>query len=735
MANLQDFGEKIGGARKDVWKARGLILTDLDEMNAAERKTHIKKDNVWPKSDWEQEIKDGKDQGLAYWQNEMRVSIPPRPPRDTQEAQDNYVEIVGHLRDMVMSLKEPAEIDSFYKKHLLNTYVTKPDYGYWVQVAPAAEGIINNKVLKTAQKSSREMKREAEKKLFGVPKDNQVYTQLKNNLAVFLYDGEHVNITADKYQPERNVLTIASSNGRSFHYFDKESPFYDPDKWEKGTYFIISNITRKPVEINFISRDDAEEFIENYALKAQEAVNSPDPTKSKDENNRKKGFTPPQLSHIKRTGRAYRRFNADGNLFMTDLGFRAGEYGNWVNENERQHFINMAYDGLRDLSRVLETKPSDISLSGSLAIALGSRGRGGAGAAAAHYEPDRQVINLTKMSGAGCLAHEWAHALDHAIGITYGKGGLASERPMPNMPESFKELLSLLKYKKATVSAEVVVEGHEERLRKAEKQLKNWIAYVKPRNISDDFDKKWNELSERITENAASFTGIEYMRLRRGDKILTHPDVEMLSQLRKTVTNHHIPLDAKQAISHWAKDINYHIQEIKNAQPEERKVKTDFYRASIEFDEVYSKAGHGYWQSDCEMFARAFDCYISDKLKAGGFRSDFLSGHADCFLMPDKDGKIVYAFPRGEERELLNEHFDKLFTELKERNFLHNYQEVIDITDSMNSMPEKRLSAAELDAKVGVQYEQMSLDDLIFSANEKSKAACASKKSSKDFSR
>lgn len=45
-----------------------------------------------------------------------------------------------------------------------------------------------------------------------------------------------------------------------------------------------------------------------------------------------------------------------------------------------------------------------------LAIAFGARGRNGK--AAAHYEPLRRVINLTKTMGAGSLAHEWFHAID-----------------------------------------------------------------------------------------------------------------------------------------------------------------------------------------------------------------------------------------------------------------------------------------------------------------------------------
>lgn len=51
--NLQheDFGEKIGGAKKDLWKDRGLYVDDLGGMNEREAEKFVKKDNVWKKPD------------------------------------------------------------------------------------------------------------------------------------------------------------------------------------------------------------------------------------------------------------------------------------------------------------------------------------------------------------------------------------------------------------------------------------------------------------------------------------------------------------------------------------------------------------------------------------------------------------------------------------------------------------------------------------------------------------
>lgn len=97
-------------------------------------------------------------------------------------------------------------------------------------------------------------------------------------------------------------------------------------------------------------------------------------------------------------------------LFLTTFGFRGVEFGNWVNNTERQAALNQTYDALMDLSQVIHKSPKALSLNGELALAFGARGLG---RAAGHYEPGRVVINLTKTKGDGTLAHEWFHAVDN----------------------------------------------------------------------------------------------------------------------------------------------------------------------------------------------------------------------------------------------------------------------------------------------------------------------------------
>lgn len=88
------------------------------------------------------------------------------------------------------------------------------------------------------------------------------------------------------------------------------------------------------------------------------------------------------------------------------------EYGNWVSNNDRYDHLLAAQRSLKHLAQILGSQ--NIGINGNIGIAFGGRGQGGA--AAAHYEPSFNMINLTKPNGAGCLAHEYGHALDYNFG-------------------------------------------------------------------------------------------------------------------------------------------------------------------------------------------------------------------------------------------------------------------------------------------------------------------------------
>lgn len=287
---------------------------------------------------------------------------------------------------------------------------------------------------------------------------------------------------------------------------------------------------------------------------------------------------------------------------MNVFRVRGGEFGNWMTDKDRQASLDFGYDAFCDLADVLDIAIADISFNGKLAIAFGARGSGNA---RAHYEPDLKVINLTKLKGAGSLAHEWGHALDdyisEALGITttklFSETRLITEEQRSLLPE-FSELLHNLKYK----------------------------------------------------------------------TILTE--------------------DGK-----------------------EKTVKTDFLKGSIKFDSCHSKQENGYWQSRPEMFARAFDCYVSDKLKELNRRSDYLTAHANCYKTFDTDGSVIYAYPRGEERKQINESFDILFDALKNKRILHKKTTSTDRVLSEQKKEKDSISFPRQKTDYS-SYNQLSLEDV-----------------------
>lgn len=111
-----------------------------------------------------------------------------------------------------------------------------------------------------------------------------------------------------------------------------------------------------------------------------------------------------------RTGPARRDGDVSAARLAEEFGLRGIEFGNYVEGPRRQADLNAMWDSFCDLSEVLGVPRRAVGR-GALAVAFGARGHG---RASAHYEPGRRVINLTKSSGAGSAAHEWFHSEDNA---------------------------------------------------------------------------------------------------------------------------------------------------------------------------------------------------------------------------------------------------------------------------------------------------------------------------------
>ena len=132
--NLQheDFGEKIGGAKKDLWKDRGMYVDDLGGMNEREAEKFVKKDNVWKKPDYQAMLDDGVPLGVVYFIKKARDSLGASPqyrysdtaPERRRARQEEYIETVRQLQAVIEDVRTLDDAMQAYDRFLVkNGYV------------------------------------------------------------------------------------------------------------------------------------------------------------------------------------------------------------------------------------------------------------------------------------------------------------------------------------------------------------------------------------------------------------------------------------------------------------------------------------------------------------------------------------------------------------------------------------------------------------------------------------
>jgi len=111
--------------------------------------------------------------------------------------------------------------------------------------------------------------------------------------------------------------------------------------------------------------------------------------------------------------------NLDEKRASNRFGLYGIEFGNWLNQEERMAHFGAGMQSLKDLSVAIGVTNLNIGQNENLSLAFGARGKGGW--AAAHFESNRLVINLTKPNGQGSLAHEYGHFIDRVLCMKYGE--------------------------------------------------------------------------------------------------------------------------------------------------------------------------------------------------------------------------------------------------------------------------------------------------------------------------
>lgn len=632
MEKIKDeFGKKIGGSKRDLWKNRNLCIEDLLDMNEREVETYVKKDNVWKKPDYEKMVKeDGVDREIVYYIKLVRDSLPTKPA----DSSEKYINYISKIKELLETISCVAEIQSFYPEKFKPEFIVQKS-SYTVTAKPAYAGLLTAKTLKAVKTDLVHIRRDMNKKEFCMTADQKVL----NSVYIYQYNDD-CHITQMKGY---NCL-IYKSGYSSYYFYERNGEFADLD-FKSGEWFVATK-NGIVLKASFTSKEEAEA----WTLKVLSGLN--DVPKQAKKNDAKKKYVPEQLKNIRHTGSVFRMGSVTGDDYLNTFTFHGGEFGNWLNDNDRQYSLDYGYDAFYDLALALDIPSEAISMGGVLSIAFGARGSGNA---MAHYEPLRQVINLTKTKGAGSLAHEYGHAIDYIIGSKVNKNSksLLQTYMFGSIPE-VKKLVDTMLY--SEVNGDERKKHFEKEFQKYKEICFKWITS----ELSDDVSQEIKDEAESIADDMCREKGMSFDMV---DGFTCPVLLDFLKSNSGTSKHKKTVIEACKAASYAAsrmKCLENNTSFKKN---------TRYYENSKKFANIYSKDSHGYWDSKEEMFARAFACYVEDKLAALDITDDYLCGHADTCVAYDDDMNIIPAYPQGEERKRINKAFDELITALKEKGY------------------------------------------------------------------
>lgn len=416
-AAIQDFGEKIVGARKDY----ATTLKDAQSVDIASAPLS----ESWPEPDYQKLLDSGTSPWAVAFVHAARDEIPTRPQKSWRVK--DWAKQVETLRKFSMDLLTNATQMDLIKQRLQETAGLKSVY----------------------DRAELYLKVGHEKSLKGVTVSAASYSVHAGKK----YDPPRIIWTVEMKAPKTAMshwpreLGMGDTREAAIADFKKKwletAPAEDEKKaitfnvYRNGNAYALGRKVGRAVVILKGGFEKVKEAREYLASNHDELVQLFERTRVTPSERR--GGNAPRVGADHRNGA-----DVTPEIFSETFGFRGVQFGNYVEGARRQQDLNETYDALMDMAGVLDVPAKALSLNGELGLAFGARGKGGIGAASAHYEQDQIVINLTKRQGAGALSHEWFHALDNYFSRKGGKPSAfvtartaAGEGVRPEMDRAF----------------------------------------------------------------------------------------------------------------------------------------------------------------------------------------------------------------------------------------------------------------------------------------------------------
>lgn len=565
---VDDAGEKIGGARKDMWRARVMTPDDLDSLNIEEAVAFVSKDLVWPKPDYSALAEAGYEPEALALQKIVRDRLPVAavmphrvsPGQDLREVHRQYVEMIGMLRDAAARLKTGREMRGFH-----NEIYNELDWHN--------SGWRSNEVRSKLDSITSGRRRPFELRSGDLDKAEALVREGFPN---------------SKVAPWLRGVTI-KNRGDEFYAV-------------RGREITTRGHSNREAAVAALKAD--------YEAKRSKKASEPK--------------SPPhyreRLDAITREGLPDHRNGSSvtPQAFIDEFGFRGVQFGKWLPDAERQLVLDHAFDALCDLADVLRVPRFAISLGGRLSAAFGARGNG----QAAHFETITDIFNLSRLSGAGAIAHEWGHFFDNYAGIAgssrpingstrSGSGWYEWRLPRapkladlgPEAAELWDRTMSAIRYRPLTHSEQLAV--FDKRIEEATQEI-----------------QKFTESLERFLGMGGAEKNPKYHR-----ELLAYIDSQQKAKARLEEKRRTFAAVPGQA---GATSL------------------TNFMREAVKVG-----GSNSYRQRPTEMFARAFESAVFDALKASGARSEYLVYGVEEDRYSDPTLWKMNPYPSGAERETI----------------------------------------------------------------------------------
>ena len=603
-----DVGEKVKGAKKWRWEQvhSGNLETLEAEGDAAAAK-HVTKSTVLGETSGESDQALGSTAGAASLKREVRKMISAKPTiagMDPKKARAAYVEGVEWLREALDKCKTVADIEQLR------------DETKWM----ADGGGTYSEEIPLTEESGRDFAAR--------------YPRRPGSSTSLLYprgpDGKHIKGPGANgadlcFELDTDRLSAAGykihhgRGGTSIRKLDARQKPYGAWFASMGPRILVvfgsgaySDSTLSTWHMHVRDGRQREETNDWTGLLASENTGAATTLGDKQRLDVHKELGVRRRGTLERIGGKPIPKNTDGASLTADFGLRAVQYGNWIDDDSASKHIDACHGALSDLSDVIGVDPKMLAHGSKLAIAFGARGSGNANA---HYETGEQIINLTATRGGGTLAHEWAHFIDHML------PGELFYSPTPWGKEA------------------------------------SWGSHGRSGRLSGEAVEAYRGVMHALQYGNGGRTG--------ADPVAMEAERAALKRMRKDVDTAQKAARIGQGDPHAAAQaLRQYMRQYKDFNTKARAGEGG-KRPQSKFLTDAATLGE-YWARPHEMFARAFESYVEDKLENGGRRNTYLvSGTRQPMRLTkavNGESKTdLEIYPQAGERQAIAKAFDHFF--------------------------------------------------------------------------